>query len=139
MPAESPRTVLVTAAVIERNGTFLVTRRIAGAHLEGYWEFPGGKCDPGETLEACLCRELFEELGVPAEVGEEIFLVTHAYPDRTVRIHFFECSIAGTPRPLLGQQMRWVPREALSDLPFPPADAELIERLTRGPDRSRLA
>ena len=65
-------TVVVTAAVIERDGRFLVTKRQRGVHLEGLWEFPGGKCDAGEDLRACLRRELKEELAVSARIGEEI-------------------------------------------------------------------
>ena len=122
-------TIVVTAAVIERDGRFLVTRRQKGVHLEGYWEFPGGKCDAGETLEACLARELREELDVDARVGGEVFTTTHAYPDRTVELHFFRCDLHGEPRPQLGQEMRWVPRGELATLAFPPADAELIRRL----------
>ena len=122
--------VIVTAAVIERDGRFLVTRRQKGVHLEGCWEFPGGKCDEGESLAACLDRELREELGVGANVGKEIFTVTHHYPDRSVELHFFECELTGNPSPQIGQQMRWVRREELVDLKFPPADAELIRVLT---------
>jgi len=119
----------VTAAVIERDGRLLVTRRQAGVHLEGFWEFPGGKCDGAETLEACLARELREELDVEARIGEEIFATTHAYPERAVELHFFRCELTGQPRPLLGQEMRWVRREELQALEFPPADEELIRRL----------
>ncbi len=61
--------LVVTAAVIERGGRYLVTRRQKGVHLEGLWEFPGGKCDAGESLADCLRRELREELGVDAAVG----------------------------------------------------------------------
>jgi len=122
-------TIVVTAAVIERDGRLLVTRRQAGVHLEGFWEFPGGKCDGAETLEACLARELREELDVEARIGEEIFATTHAYPERAVELHFFRCELTGQPRPLLGQEMRWVRREELQALEFPPADEELIRRL----------
>ena len=122
-------TVVVTAAVIERDGRLLVTRRQAGVHLEGFWEFPGGKCDGAETLEACLARELREELDVEARIGEEIFATTHAYPERAVELHFFRCELTGQPRPVLGQEMRWVRREELQALEFPPADEELIRRL----------
>jgi len=125
------RTIVVTAAVIERDGAFLVTRRQAGTHLAGSWEFPGGKCDAGETLEACLARELREELDVDARIGHEIFTVAHTYPDRSVELLFFECELAGDPRPLIGQEMRWVKRGELASLEFPPADAELIATLTR--------
>ena len=124
-------TIVVTAAVIDRDGRFLVTKRQKGVHLEGYWEFPGGKCDAGESLEACLARELREELDVEARVGEEVFVTTHAYPERSVELHFFTCDLQGEPRPLLGQEMRWATREELATLEFPPADDELIQRLTR--------
>jgi 8-oxo-dGTP diphosphatase len=127
-------TIVVLAGVIERNGAFLLTRRLKGTHLAGTWEFPGGKCEPNESHEACLGRELAEELGVGAEVGEEIFTITHAYAERTVELHFRKCAIAGEPRTLLGQEMRWVPREELHTLEFPEADRELIERLRRGGD-----
>jgi len=123
-------TTIVTAAVIERHGCFLVTRRQKGVHLEGYWEFPGGKCDEGETLTACLARELREELDVAARVGSEIYTVTHQYPERSVELHFFQCELTGDPRPQIGQEMRWVKREELASLEFPPADAELIATLT---------
>jgi 8-oxo-dGTP diphosphatase len=122
-------TIIVTAAVIERDGTLLVTRRQAGVHLQGYWEFPGGKCDAGETLEACLARELREELDVDARIGDEVFATTHAYPERSVELHFFRCELVGEARPQLGQEMRWVRREELQALEFPPADAELIRVL----------
>jgi 8-oxo-dGTP diphosphatase len=121
--------IVVTAAVIERHGTLLVTRRQKGVHLEGYWEFPGGKCDTGESLEACLARELREELDVEARVGAEVFTTTHTYLDRRVELHFLRCELNGEPQPQLGQDMRWVSRDELASLKFPPADAELIQRL----------
>jgi 8-oxo-dGTP diphosphatase len=130
MPAER---IVVTAAVIERDGAFLVTRRLAGTHLEGCWEFPGGKCDPGESHEDCLSRELAEELGARSRIGREILATSHAYPERIVELHFFACDLVDDPRPLIGQEMRWVPRAGLRALAFPPADAELLDRLERQP------
>ena len=124
-------TVIVAAAVIERDDRFLLTRRQEGVHLEGYWEFPGGKCEPGETHTACLVREIREELGVEAAVGDELLTTTHAYEDRRVELHFLRCTVGDTPAPQLGQEMRWVAREELASLVFPPADTELI-RLLRG-------
>jgi 8-oxo-dGTP diphosphatase len=130
MSAEHPRPVVVVAAVIERDGRYLVTRRIAGTHLSGLWEFPGGKCEAGETHAECLARELVEELGVRSSVGDEILTTDHAYPDKLVRLHFRRCTIEGTPRGLLGQEMRWVAGRDLSGLEFPAADRELIARLS---------
>jgi mutator protein MutT len=122
--------VVVLAAVIERDGRILVTRRLDHSHLAGLWEFPGGKCDPGESHEACLARELREELGVESRIKEEILVTEHAYPDRTVRLHFHRCEIDNDPQPLLGQQMKWVTSAELQTLDFPPADMQLIQVLS---------
>ncbi len=119
-------TVVVTAAVVEIEGRYLVTRRHENAHLGGFWEFPGGKCDRDESLKDCLARELLEELDVASRIGEELLTTTHAYPDRSVELHFFRCELLGEPQPVLGQEMQWVRREDLAALEFPPADAELI-------------
>ncbi len=123
------RRIVVTAAVVERGGAYLVTRRLRGTHLEGLWEFPGGKCEPGETHERCLVRELREELGCDAVVGAKLLEVAHEYPERSVELHFFRCELTGQPQPLLGQEIRWVDRTDLRALEFPPADEELIQML----------
>jgi len=123
---------IVTAAVIERDGRLLVARRLEGSHLAGFWEFPGGKCEAGETPEDCLARELLEELGVTATIAEETYRTTYAYDDRVLDLRFFRCLLADEPRPLLGQELRWVTRATLTSLAFPPADAELVARLSAG-------
>jgi mutator protein MutT len=124
------RAIVVLAAIVERDGRFLLTRRLKGTHLPDVWEFPGGKCEPGETHEACLRRELEEELGVDATIGREVLTTSHRYPERTVQLHFRECVLDGEPHPRLGQEMRWVTRENLKTLEFPAADRELIDLLT---------
>jgi len=124
------RVLVVTAAVVERDGRFLVTRRQGGVHLEGYWEFPGGKREPGESHAEALRREMREELDVDVRVGDELLSVSHTYPDRVVELHFFRCDLEGAPAPQQGQEMRWVARGELRLLRFPPADEELIGRLT---------
>jgi mutator protein MutT len=130
---------VVTAAILERDGRILVTRRLKGTHLEGVWEFPGGKCEPGETLAACLARELAEELGISARVGEEVFTTSHTYEDRIVELHFLACTSDDSPVALLGQEMKWVPIDELSTLEFPPADAALIQRLTASAAKGNAA
>jgi mutator protein MutT len=122
-------TLVVAAAIVEDHGRYFVTRRQRGVHLEGLWEFPGGKTEPGESLADCLRRELKEELGAEVVIGEEVFAVTHHYPDRSVELHFLSCTFLNAPVPRLGQAMRWVPREELRSLKFPPADDELIKVL----------
>jgi 8-oxo-dGTP diphosphatase len=134
---EAVHRIVVTAAVIQRGDEFFVTRRQRGVHLEGLWEFPGGKCDPGEALEDCLRREIREELDTDAHIGEELLVCTHDYPERIVELHFFAAELLGAPRPMLDQEMRWVPRAELRTLQFTPADDELIDLLTgdEGPRR----
>jgi 8-oxo-dGTP diphosphatase len=126
-----PVTIVVAAAVVLRDASYLVTRRLEGTHLEGCWEFPGGKCEPHETHSECLVREIREELDCAAAVGERLLTVAHDYADRRVELHFFRCTIDGDPQPMLGQEIRWVPRAELRTLEFPPADDELIDLLTR--------
>ena len=124
------KTIVVLAAIVERDRRFLLTRRLKGTHLADLWEFPGGKCEAGETHEACLQRELLEELGVTSEIGDEILVTEHAYPERTVRLHFRRCQLHDDPQPLLGQAMRWATRDQLQTIDFPAADRALIDLLT---------
>jgi 8-oxo-dGTP diphosphatase len=124
------RQQVVVAAVIERGGRILVSQRGPGAGQPGRWEFPGGKREPGEDDHAALARELREELGVELEVGPLIW-TARAGP---LVLRFFRCPwLAGLrPRPLGSVQFRWVRREDLPALPFPPADAELVSALAEG-------
>jgi 8-oxo-dGTP diphosphatase len=122
--------VVVVAAVVEREGTFLVTLRPDGAHLAGRWEFPGGKVHDHENHFEALRREMFEELDVVVDVGELMHTITHRYPEKTVELFFYRCTIEGEPKPMMGQEMRWVPRAELAALPFPEADRDLIALLS---------
>jgi 8-oxo-dGTP diphosphatase len=129
--SDRPR-IEVTAAVVERDGAFLLTRRLDGTHLEGCWEFPGGKRHEGESLPECLAREIQEELDAAVAVGDLIHTTAHDYPERTVELFFYRCTLLSEPRPMLGQEMRWVPRADLPRLPLPPADDELVRMLMAG-------
>jgi mutator protein MutT len=124
-------TLAVVAAVIEDRGRFLVTRRQAGVHLAGMWEFPGGKIDPDETHADALRREIREELDADVTIGSLVLATTHAYSEKTLTLYFYRCRLLADPRPMLGQEMRWVDRDELQTLGFPPADEELIAVLTR--------
>jgi mutator protein MutT len=124
---------VAAALVRDGEGRYLITRRCEGAHLAGLWEFPGGKREPGETLEACLERELREELSATFTVGERIESVRWEYPDKTVVLHFFRCQLAsGTVEPRESQLVAWVPPARLGDYEFPAADAALVRRLAKG-------
>jgi 8-oxo-dGTP diphosphatase len=122
--------MIVVAAVIEQHGKFLVARRPHGTHLAGYWEFPGGKVHDGETLEAALGREIQEELNTGISDVTEIFQTSHAYPERSIELHFFRGTLTGPPEPALGQELRWIGRDEFTTLAFPPADAQLLAELT---------
>jgi mutator protein MutT len=124
--------IAVVAAVIEHDDRFLLTRRQDGVHLSGHWEFPGGKVGAGESHADALRREIVEELDTDVVVQELVLETTHAYPERTVTLFFYRCDLLGLPKPMLGQQMEWVPRAELSSLLFPPADNELIRILMVG-------
>lgn len=121
--------VVVVAAVIEDDDRFFLTRRQEGVHLAGLWEFPGGKANAHESHVDALTREIREELDVDIEVDDLILETTYDYPDRAVTLFFYRCRLLGAPSPLLGQEMRWVPRTELRSLELPPADGELITRL----------
>jgi len=120
----------VAAGLVFRKGKLLITRRFDDAHLGGLWEFPGGKREPGETFEACLVRELREELGIEAEVGERVELLTHNYPEKTVHLQFFRCRwLRYEPRALGCTDFCWISAGELDQFDFPAADARLLQTL----------
>ncbi|NGO39690.1 8-oxo-dGTP diphosphatase MutT [Limisphaera ngatamarikiensis] len=128
----SPGHVEVAAGLVFHQGRLLITRRPAGTHLGGLWEFPGGKREPHETFEACLQRELREELGIEVEVGPLWCTVQHEYPEVRVQIHFYLCRWrAGEPRALGCAAWKWVDRRTLRRHRFPAADAQLLEQLVQ--------
>ena len=127
------RAIVVSAAVIERDDAFLMTRRADDAHLGGRWEFPGGKVESGESREDALVREVDEELGCVARVGRLLLTTQHAYPDVHVELHFYAVVLDGAPQARLGQEMRWVARHELGALDLPEADADLVALLISTP------
>ena len=127
---EKKRWIQVAAALIEQDGQYLITQRKHNVHLAGLWEFPGGKCERGESLESCLRRELLEELDI--EITSPVLFMTHRheYPDKNIELHFFRCAlIQGQPRAIDCASFRWVSPENLNNYQFPPADAPVVARL----------
>src|SRR5215813_11408352 len=99
----------VVAAIIRQYDRILITQRPDHAHLARLWEFPGGKVEPGESLQVALHREIHEELGIKIRVEDEFFTVEHEYPAKSVRLHFFNCTIVeGEPQPFEVADLRWV-------------------------------
>ena len=120
----------VAAALVFREGKLLITQRYSDAHLGGLWEFPGGKREQNETFEACLRRELREELGIEVAVGELVESLTHAYPEKTVHLKFYRCRwVEHEPQALGCSALRWVTAGELKDYAFPAADARLLGSL----------
>ena len=121
----------VTAAVIQRAGRLLITRRPQGGLLGGMWEFPGGKCQPGEDLVTCLQREIQEELAVRVAVGEPLGLYNHAYTHFRVTLHAFHCALSNGAEPAAVQvdDLRWVTPGELADYPMGKIDRMIAEFL----------
>jgi mutator protein MutT len=120
----------VSAGLVFRDGKLLITQRHPDSHQGGLWEFPGGKREPRETFEDCLARELREELGIDVQVLELVESLTHNYPDKSVHLRFFRCRwLRHEPQPLDCAAVQWVGPEALSNFPFPAADARLLGML----------
>ncbi len=122
--------VEVVAGVLWRGSRFLVARRPKGKPRAGYWEFPGGKIEPGESAEEALARELGEELGV--EICQYRFWqhVVHAYEDFTVRLHFYHVTgFSGEPQGLEGHTLAWVDHQEAEELSFLEADQSLVVEL----------
>ena len=134
-PHSSPL-IQVAAGLIVREGRYLIARRKIGTHLGGLWEFPGGKCEPGESLEDCLRRELREELGIDVSAPVHFRTIRHDYPEKTVELHFFRCAISrGEALALDCEEIRWVMPDEMTDYEFPPADRPLIEALQQEGER----
>ena len=121
----------VSAGLIRKDGKFLIAKRQEGGHLAGYWEFPGGKQEEGETLQACLEREIAEELGLRIRAGHVLVKVEHEYEAKIITLHVMECAIlSGEPAALECQAFKWVDPVDFHNYVFPPADEEVISFLS---------
>jgi 8-oxo-dGTP diphosphatase len=124
--------VVVSAAVIVEGGKVLLTQRKRGAHLEGSWEFPGGKVEPDEDPKDALVRELAEEIGVNAVVGDIVEVTFHRYPTKSVLLLFYAARIAPdspAPEAIDVAALRWAAVDDLRDEEFPPADVAVLAKV----------
>jgi mutator protein MutT len=120
-----PSATVVTAAVIFKEGKILIARR-----HNGDWEFPGGKLEPGETLEECLVREVLEELGLHIDIIRPFLIVDHDYPTKRIRLHSYVCTwIRGKPVANDHSCLDWVTIERLRDFAFAAADGPIVRKL----------
>lgn len=125
--------IKAVAAVIERDGKFLITKRLETSPMGHCWEFPGGKIEPGETVEECAVRECKEEIGVAVEPLRRLREEDYDYPHGFVHLWFVLCRIvAGEPKPIHCREVRWIESRQFPEFEFPPADVNVIEELIRG-------
>jgi 8-oxo-dGTP diphosphatase len=123
-------TLEVVAGIIWRDGRYLAVERPKGARMAGWWEFPGGKIEPGESDSQALVRELQEELGITPTVFEYWQDLVHSYADFSVHLHFFNVTeYIGELAPLEDQRMMWIDPSAAVELEFLPADIPVVEAL----------
>ena len=134
-PEEAP--TVVGIGLICRGGAYLVRRRPEGSAMAGYWEFPGGKAEAGESPDRTAARECLEEVGVEVRVGELFHRVVHRYPHGLVELHYYRCSTGGEPDD--GSGFRWIPLGELLGYRFPEANDEVIAALIRDADRPKQA
>jgi A/G-specific adenine glycosylase len=134
-----PHHTVAVAVIGDGEGRLLVQRRPEDAMLGGLWEFPGGKQEPDESVEAACRREAREELGVEVEVGSPIARVEHAYSHFRITLHAFRCRLAaGEPRSADGLPLRWVSLDELDALAFPRANRRVVEALQADARAPRL-
>jgi mutator protein MutT len=142
-PAEAEgRPTRVGIGLVRRLDRFLIRQRPPGSAMAGYWEFPGGKCEPGESAAEATLRECREELGIAVTLGPLRSVVTHRYPHAWVELYYYECLTADDrAEPAPGTGFRWVRAADLPALVFPEANGPILKLLARefarpeGPDR----
>lgn len=130
---------VVAAVLYDASGRVLIAERPAGKRHAGFWEFPGGKLQPLETENACLVRELREELGIEAQHAQPLMMLQHAYPDRTVHLSVWVVErYQGEPQGREGQALQWLSVAELATVNLLPADWPIVETLRRRAAPSKL-
>jgi A/G-specific adenine glycosylase len=130
-----PRKEIGVAVIWNPDGQILIDRRRPDGLLGGMWEFPGGKVEPGETIEACIQREIQEELGIEIAVGDRLIIVEHTYSHFHVTLNVHHCRhLSGEPQAIECDEIRWVTLDELDQFPFPKANLQIISALKQAAD-----
>jgi 8-oxo-dGTP diphosphatase len=129
LEAVAPKWLIVVAGFAVRGGRILLTQRMAGKHLAGAWEFPGGKLEAGESPQEALVREIREELGVDCKVGMLLDAVSYPYEKFDLLMLLYHIEIEGEPQPLEVGAIGWYLPGEISSLALPPADVPLVANL----------
>lgn len=118
------------AVISNQQKQILIDRRKATGEMGGLWEFPGGKVETGETIEACIKREIKEELGLDIVVGDRLITITHNYQTFDVTLYVHDCQyITGEPQPIECEEIHWVNAAQLNKYQFPAANTEIVKLL----------
>ena len=126
----SKQQIRVAAAIIYRDGQFLLSKRLDHQHQGGKWEFPGGKIEPNESIEQALNRELKEELDIETEQQQHFHSLEFEYPEKHVSLVFqLVRDFEGEARGVEGQEVRWFSKTQLSELSFPDANVPVLEKI----------
>ena len=130
MNLELPHKRIGVAVIWNQTGQILIDRRKVGGTMGGLWEFPGGKIEPGETVEACIAREIQEELAIEITVGAQLISIEHTYPTFHLTLTVHHCQhISGVPQPIESEEIRWVNIGDLNNYQFPAANIAIINAL----------
>jgi mutator protein MutT len=125
-----PHKQIGVAVIWNQTGQILIDRRKVGGTMGGLWEFPGGKIEPGETVEACIVREIQEELAIEIAVGEHLISIDHTYSTFHLTLTVHHCQhISGVPQPIESEEIRWVNVTDLDNYQFPAANIAIIDAL----------
>ena len=125
-----PHKQIGVAVITDAQGNILIDRRKQEGLLGGLWEFPGGKIEPGESVDECVSREIKEELGIEIEVGSRLITIEHTYTHFKVTLNVFNCKhLSGEPQPLESDEVKWVTLDEIDEYPFPKANSQIIEAM----------
>ncbi|MEA5582497.1 8-oxo-dGTP diphosphatase MutT [Nodularia harveyana UHCC-0300] len=131
--ADPPHKIIGVAVIWNEDQQILIDRRLPEGVMGGLWEFPGGKLEPGETIEECIQREIKEELGIEIEVGKHLITIDHTYTHLRVTLTVHHCRlITGIPQALECDAICWVNLDELENFTFPAANSEIIAALKQG-------
>ncbi|WP_016950678.1 8-oxo-dGTP diphosphatase MutT [Anabaena sp. PCC 7108] len=127
-----PHKIIGVAVIWNNQEQILIDRRRLEGTMGGLWEFPGGKIEPGETIEECIHREIYEELGIEISVGENLITIDHTYKHLRVTLNVHHCyHLSGVPQAIECDEIRWVKWDELDEFTFPEANLEIIEALRK--------
>ena len=134
-----PHKTIGVAVIWDEQRRILIDRRRPEGLLGGLWEFPGGKIEPGETIEECIKREIQEELAIDIEVGDRLITIDHAYSHFRVTLTVHHCRhLSGVPQPLECDEIRWVTLQEIDQFPFPKANTQIIAALRQAEEGGKI-